>query len=78
MSVGSVWAYVATQDGKEGVIQCKIGDQDVLMFASDETRRDELWPIAQSLATTAGVTVTLIEYTAERVVHEFPGRRSQE
>lgn len=69
----TLYAFVAVDpdDGDEGVLSVNVRGHDVMCFASDEVRLNELWPHALMQANFhKDVSIKLVKWTKLETVHE--------
>lgn len=70
---------VVDRDGTEGIPAIRAGDTMMPLIAADAARLDSLRPLAQQIATTMGVPVKLVRFSAREEVEEIrpePGHRT--
>lgn len=62
--VTEVYAFLAVDtDGAEGVPAAELGDMVMPLIAADADRLESLRPMAQSLASSYGMKITVVRFT---------------
>lgn len=72
--ITEIYAFVAVEDGDEGIPAMQIGPLTLPLVGADQTRVDEMRAIAQDIADATGRRMTLARFTMREDLETITSR----